>query len=62
MHSISSSGTEETSAAQVALSAPSAMVELANGNITQIVTYTAKFVDRISEITDAMNINGTLDH
>ena len=27
-------------------------------NISQDVTWTAKFVDRISEVTDSMNISG----
>ncbi|MCJ1398739.1 hypothetical protein MMC11_001940 [Xylographa trunciseda] len=29
-----------------------------NGSITQMVTWTAKFVDKISDVTEAMNING----
>ncbi|KDQ06257.1 hypothetical protein BOTBODRAFT_121764 [Botryobasidium botryosum FD-172 SS1] len=30
-------------------------------NISQVVTWTAKFVDRISEVTDSMNISGSLE-
>ena len=32
----------------------------APGETSQIVTWTAKFVDRISEVTDSMNIKGSL--
>lgn len=28
------------------------------GGVSQTVTWTAKFVDRLSEVTDAMNISG----
>ena len=30
-----------------------------NGNISQVVSWTARFVDRISEVTDSMNVGGT---
>lgn len=30
------------------------------GGVSQTVTWTAKFVDRLSEVTDAMNISGGL--
>ena len=30
-----------------------------SNNVSQIVKWTAKFVDTVSEVTDAMNISGT---